>query len=67
MFEMLNARYQYVHLISGNDFIIKNPKAFLDFFDRNDTEYIQCNKLEKESCSWTWGGKTDTQYIILNG
>ena len=57
MFEMLNARYQYVHLISGNDFIIKNPKAFLDFFDRNDTEYIQCNKLEKESCSWTGGGE----------
>ncbi len=48
-------KYSYVHLISGNDFIIKNPYEIISFFENNDLEYIESNPLDKD-CTWSWHG-----------
>ena len=56
LFKMLDtSKYSYVHLISGNDFIIKPIEYIENFFTNNSTEYIQCVKLPEES-TWTYGG-----------
>ena len=56
MFKVLKLEnYSYIHLISGNDFIIKSPQYFIEFFRENDKEYIQSDLLG-EGCSWSWGG-----------
>lgn len=49
--------YSYVHLISGNDILIKSPKDFLKFFDDNEGhEYIQSVEIGYGKCTWSWGG-----------
>lgn len=47
--------YSYVHLISGNDFIVKPIKELIDFFENNEEEYIESNYLDGSS-TWSWGG-----------
>ena len=53
MFDPLN--YTYVHLISGQDYIIKKPSVLYDFFSATDKEYIGCTKLPEDS-AWSGGG-----------
>ena len=49
--------YSYVHLISGNDCMIKPVDYFLDVFSSdNRKEYIQSNILPG-SCTWSWSGE----------
>lgn len=51
-----NNGYSYIHLISGEDCLIKNAKYFLDVFSENNkNEYIQSNILPGD-CTWSWGG-----------
>ncbi len=67
MFRMIEPeKYSYIHLISGIDFPVKNAEYFIRFFDNNQREYIECNALPEDS-TWTWGGKTDIRFGILNG
>lgn len=49
-------KYIYVHLISGNDYIIKPVSEVRSFFMQNKKEYIQSNRLPVPS-SWSWDGK----------
>lgn len=52
------SKYNYVHLISGNDYLIKSEEYFLNFFDKNQgNEFIESNELGMGKCTWTWGGE----------
>ncbi len=43
LFDMIDTKkYSYVHLISGNDFIIKTVDSFIELFEDNNKEYIEC-------------------------
>lgn len=59
--ELLNkipdsSHYTYIHLISGNDFVIKSPEYIINLFSsENRTEYIDSTELG-ESFHWSWGG-----------
>ena len=63
--EILNSldhkRYHYIHLISGNDFLVCSPQKILDFFNENKKEYIECFPLD-ENCPWAWYGQD--RYLV---
>ncbi len=62
MFNSLNhEKYNYVHLISGNDFVICSPQKFIDFFNGNKNQYIQCCPLDEKN-TWTWHGQD--RYLV---
>ena len=50
------SQYCYVHLISGNDYIIKSVDYICDFFTKqNGAEFIESNILPGK-CTWSWKG-----------
>lgn len=57
--ELLNSldetKYSYIHLISGNDFPIKNSRFIYEKLNESNKEFIECNKLPEMS-TWSWGG-----------
>ncbi len=56
LFSMIDtSKYSYVHLISGNDFIVKHPDEIYTFFNDNDKEFIESNILPG-TCTWSWNG-----------
>ncbi len=56
MFSMIDTeKYSYVHLISGNCFIIKSPEFIIDFFSNTDLQYIQSSFLSEKN-TWAWHG-----------
>jgi hypothetical protein len=48
--------YSYIHLISGNDFIIKSEEYILNMLDGDDRQYIGNTRLPG-SCTWSWNGR----------
>lgn len=49
--------YNYIHLISGNDCLIKPVSYILTLFsERNRKEYIESNILPGDS-TWSWAGQ----------
>lgn len=57
IFKMIDVdKYCYVHLISGNDFIVKKPEEFIEFFGNSDREFIDSNILPG-TCTWSWHGE----------
>ncbi len=54
-------KYKYIHLISGNDFIIKSVEEFLEFFSGKDTEYIESNIINGNS-SLNWESRYKVWY-----
>ena len=63
--ELLNSidhkKYNYVHLISGNDFLVCPPEKFIKFFENNDNQYIGACPLD-ENCTWSWHGQD--RYLV---
>ena len=57
MFNLIDGKkYSYVHLISGNDYLIKSISYIKDFFSSdNQNQYIQSEKLPENS-TWSWQG-----------
>ncbi len=57
IFKCINfENYNYIHLISGNDFPLKTPTEIMEFFKDNSNEYIG-NVLLDKNCSWSWHGQ----------
>lgn len=54
-------KYHYIHLISGNDFLVCSPEKFIDFFNGNDNQYIESLPLD-ENCTWSWHGQD--RYLV---
>ena len=46
-------KYNYVHLISGQDFMVKNINGFKNMFRNNNKEYLEHSELPNE---WPKGG-----------
>lgn len=44
-------KYQYIHLISGCDFLIKSPKYIVDFFVDKNFQYLDCSLIPRKA----WG------------
>ncbi len=53
LFKMVDAsEYSYIHLISGNDFIIKPIEYIESFFSNNSAEYIESIELPEKLFVW---------------
>lgn len=50
----LKNKYSYIHLISGQDFPIKNNDYIINFFNNNNKEYIAAEELPRKC--WYNGG-----------
>jgi hypothetical protein len=62
--EILQGDYDYINVISGQDFPLTSPDAFHDFISSGkDREYITCESIETE---WTEAAPRIKEYHLIN-